>query len=120
LCTALLSSALLSLSRPQTSGFQLPYAPLVLPGPAPLGTVDEQGARVRRQLLQLDLERVGVVLDESSQGFPILLDRDTFAQAGVPQHEGCSCCRQCVDNPPANAAQASAGRSSVPRLPPGR
>ena len=62
-----LPSTLPSLSGPSTSRFQPSDVPLVLPDAAPLGAVDEQGLRVGRQLVQLDLERVGVVLDEAPE-----------------------------------------------------
>ncbi|WP_412515469.1 hypothetical protein K8Z49_26030 [Actinomadura madurae] len=56
-----------------TSGFETPRMPLVQSRSTSLGTVDEQRSRVGRQLVQLDLERVGVVLDKTGQGVPILL-----------------------------------------------
>nr|BFE32604.1 hypothetical protein GCM10010200_048550 [Actinomadura rugatobispora] len=46
---------------------------LVLSGSASLDAVDEQRLRVGCQLVQLDLERVSVVLDETSQGRPVPL-----------------------------------------------
>ncbi|MEU8797517.1 hypothetical protein [Spirillospora sp. NPDC048819] len=65
-----LSSGLSSPSGPSTSAFQPPDAPLVLAGAVSLGAVDEQRSRVGCQLVQFDLERVGVALDETGQGFP--------------------------------------------------
>lgn len=47
--------------------------PLMLTGVPPLGAVDDQRPRVGRQFVQFNLERVGVVLDETGQGVPVLL-----------------------------------------------
>lgn len=46
-----------------------------LSGAAPLGAVDEQRLRVGGQFVQLGLERVGVVLDETCQRIAFLLGR---------------------------------------------
>ncbi|MGP4029990.1 hypothetical protein [Actinomadura sp. 3N407] len=73
-----------SLSGAPTSGLQPPYTPLVPSGSASLGTVDEQRPRIGRQLVQLDLERVGVVLNETGQGLPVLLDGASPAHSVPP------------------------------------
>lgn len=70
---------------PRTSFSQPPNVPLVLSGPAPLGAVDEQRSRVGRQLVQLDFERVCVVLDETSQSVSILLGGDSPAHMFPPE-----------------------------------
>lgn len=49
-----------------------PHVPGVLPGPRPLGAIDRQHLRVRRTLVQRDLEGIRVLLDEPSQGVPVL------------------------------------------------
>ncbi|WP_190865995.1 hypothetical protein [Actinomadura sp. RB99] len=70
----LLLSALLSLAGRLGSALQTSDVSLMLPRAASLGAVDEQDSWVGCSLVQLDFERVGVVLDETSQGRPILLD----------------------------------------------
>jgi hypothetical protein len=57
-----------------TSVLQPPDVALVLPGPAPLGAVDKQRPRISRQLVQLDLERVGVVLHGAAERLSVLLN----------------------------------------------
>ena len=49
-----------------------PHAPGVLPGPRPLGAIDRQHLRVRRTLVQRDLEGIRVLLDKPRQGVPVL------------------------------------------------
>lgn len=46
--------------------------PGVLPGPRPLGAIDRQHLRVRRTLVQRDLEGIRVLLDKPRQGVPVL------------------------------------------------
>jgi hypothetical protein len=70
-----LLSPLLSPAGPLTSALQPSNAPLVLAYATPLDAVDEQRARVCSQLVQLGLERVGVLLDKTCQRIPILLGR---------------------------------------------
>ena len=56
----------------------------MLSGAASLGAVDEQRPWVGCQLVQLDLERVCVVLDEAGQGRPVLLNGASSAHSIPP------------------------------------
>jgi hypothetical protein len=74
---------------PPTSLAQPPNMPLMLPGILALGAVDDQRPRVGRQLVQFNLERVGVIFDEPGQGVPVLLRGHSpthLLPPGLPTH----------------------------------
>ncbi|MGI5417288.1 hypothetical protein [Actinomadura luteofluorescens] len=60
--------------------------PLVLPDGVPSGAVDEQRPQVERQLVQLGLERVGVILDETSQ--PLAISTLSAWEVTYPGRQG--------------------------------